>query len=68
MHCPRDLLAWHSDQLLAMTVHDAKLYSLKKKKHCVKFICNFLPLMQFVIADHHGTSQLPSCIISNSGV
>ncbi len=28
MHCPPDLLAWHNDQWLAMSVHDAKLYSL----------------------------------------
>jgi hypothetical protein len=27
MHCPLDLLAWHNDQWLAMSVHDAKLYS-----------------------------------------
>ncbi len=31
MHCPPDLLAWHNDQWLAMSVHDAKLYSLNPK-------------------------------------
>ena len=28
MHCTHDLLAWLTDQWLAMSVHDAKLYSL----------------------------------------
>ncbi len=28
MHWPPDLLAWQNDQWLAMTVHDAKLYSM----------------------------------------
>ncbi len=31
MQCPLDLLAWHNDQWLAMTVHDAKLTSLNPK-------------------------------------
>ncbi len=32
MHCPPDLLAWHNDLWLTMSVHDAKLYLLRERE------------------------------------